>query len=67
MNGLLRWFQLLLLESRAYVLMAEIDNAEGLLADHHRRLANCRHELEKLQRQISITKTPAAILREAVR
>lgn len=53
---LLIWLRLKFLESRAYVLLAEVDHAEGLMADHHRRLANCRHELAQVNDKIEQTR-----------
>lgn len=69
---LLRWLQLLILESRAYVLLSEIDHGEGLKADHERRLANSRQELKAVNEQIETVKRrglldskPERLIREA--
>ena len=46
-----RW-QLLKLKMRAYVLQAEVDNAEALLSDHAMRHRNALRDLQQCRRRI---------------
>ena len=49
---LFRRYQLLKLKCRAYVLQAEVDNAEALLTDHNLRYRNALRDLQQCRRRI---------------
>ncbi len=64
---MIRFLHLLRLKSKAYVLQAQLEHAEALLADHERRYAMLLLELRKVHSRISTLEKPEVVLTQALR
>lgn len=64
---MIRFLHLLRLKTRAYVLQAQLEHAEALLADHERRYDVCLVELRKVRSRLATLERPDVILTQALR
>ena len=64
---MIRTLHLLRLKARAYMLQAQLEHAEALLADHERRYAMYLLELRKVRSRLATLERPETILTQALR
>ena len=64
MNWLRRKYRLLKLKCRAYILEAEAEHAEALIADHNQRYRITLVELGQVRRRIIALEEPEVLLRK---
>ena len=62
-----KWFSLLKLKLRAYMLQEQALHAEDLMADHQRRYELLILELRKVKARIAMLESPSVMLRQALR
>lgn len=61
---LVRRYRFMSLRIKAGFLIAQLDHAEDLLADHQRRYRVLESELSKVQRRMSLVADPQTLIKE---
>ena len=64
---MIRWWQLLRLKLRAYVLQAQAEHYEATAADHAMRYEVTLMELRKVKGRIAVLERPETLLTQALR
>lgn len=64
---MIRFLTLIRLKFRAYMLHAQAEHAEALMADHERRYEILLMELRKVKGRIATLEKPEVLLRQALK
>ena len=64
---MIKWWVLMRLKVRSYILQAELEHAETLMADHAMRYEVTLMELRKVKGRIATLERPETLLTQALR